>query len=251
MSDKTTQQLLIRRHLAMSLARLELLYPNAPLPATSQLRDIIHEARAFLDGPVHNDYYEAARVDPNDEYCPGCAARPGDGINQHCEHPLGCGFWRQVGDCEEYAKEPAAKDRPASEVIADELARYHRDDLAKAIGRKLALLLRSYQLGGFNAQATANKMTEVRDDIDRIINAEEKEYLTTLANKAAVEKGKKLVEKLRAIQNDDRRLTVERYLATNVLDCIENIPVDQLHASAESLLGSFKEHLDSFRKEVL
>jgi hypothetical protein len=36
------------------------------------------------------------------EECPGCHAQPGDGLTEGCNHPDGCGFWRQfVGDTAE------------------------------------------------------------------------------------------------------------------------------------------------------
>lgn len=34
-----------------------------------------------------------------DDACPGCGTRPGDGISDDCYHPEGCGYWR-----EQYAK---------------------------------------------------------------------------------------------------------------------------------------------------
>lgn len=29
------------------------------------------------------------------ECCPGCLAMPGDGLTPGCNHPDGCGYWRQ------------------------------------------------------------------------------------------------------------------------------------------------------------
>lgn len=41
-----------------------------------------------------NPYCEfAAPKDP--EACPGCERLPGDGISPNCNHPNGCGFWRE------------------------------------------------------------------------------------------------------------------------------------------------------------
>ncbi len=30
------------------------------------------------------------------EACPGCGKRPGEGLTEGCEDPLGCGFWRPL-----------------------------------------------------------------------------------------------------------------------------------------------------------
>lgn len=30
----------------------------------------------------------------DDEACPGCGVKPGDGVNPKCDDPLGCGYWR-------------------------------------------------------------------------------------------------------------------------------------------------------------
>ena len=30
------------------------------------------------------------------ERCPGCGCMPGDGINPDCDHPEGCGYWKEV-----------------------------------------------------------------------------------------------------------------------------------------------------------
>lgn len=30
------------------------------------------------------------------ERCPGCGCRPGDGVNEDCMHPDGCGHWYEV-----------------------------------------------------------------------------------------------------------------------------------------------------------
>jgi hypothetical protein len=30
------------------------------------------------------------------EGCPGCGNRPGAGVTDGCDHPLGCGFWRKI-----------------------------------------------------------------------------------------------------------------------------------------------------------
>ena len=35
-----------------------------------------------------NDWQES------DEACPGCRRRPGDGVNEKCNHPEGCGYWK-------------------------------------------------------------------------------------------------------------------------------------------------------------
>jgi len=34
---------------------------------------------------------------PGIEDCPGCGSQPGDGITKWCSHPVGCGYWREVG----------------------------------------------------------------------------------------------------------------------------------------------------------
>jgi len=31
-----------------------------------------------------------------DENCPGCGAAPGDDLNEDCNHPEGCGFYRDL-----------------------------------------------------------------------------------------------------------------------------------------------------------
>lgn len=39
--------------------------------------------------------------DPEDldsEACPGCGCLPGDGLTEGCNHPEGCGFFRQFAD---------------------------------------------------------------------------------------------------------------------------------------------------------
>jgi len=33
--------------------------------------------------------------DVDSEACPGCGAKPGDGINPKCDDPLGCGYWKE------------------------------------------------------------------------------------------------------------------------------------------------------------
>lgn len=33
---------------------------------------------------------------PSPEACPGCQKLPGDGLTEGCDHPEGCGFWRNA-----------------------------------------------------------------------------------------------------------------------------------------------------------
>jgi hypothetical protein len=46
-----------------------------------------------------SDNYETqdAQFDsPPADACPGCGKRPGEGLTPGCEHPAGCGYWRQA-----------------------------------------------------------------------------------------------------------------------------------------------------------
>jgi hypothetical protein len=41
---------------------------------------------------------------PPDDSCPGCGCAPGEGTTEGCNHPVGCGFNRQLGE-ESYHQE--------------------------------------------------------------------------------------------------------------------------------------------------
>lgn len=50
------------------------------------------------DDPMGCGYYKSLEdevPEHSDEACPGCGAEPGDGINPDCDDPLGCGHYRQ------------------------------------------------------------------------------------------------------------------------------------------------------------
>ena len=34
--------------------------------------------------------------DEQGEECPGCGCEPGEDLTPGCDHPLGCGFWRDL-----------------------------------------------------------------------------------------------------------------------------------------------------------
>jgi hypothetical protein len=41
-------------------------------------------------------YKEACRQLKDQEACPGCGCRPGDGLTAGCNDPLGCGYFREL-----------------------------------------------------------------------------------------------------------------------------------------------------------
>lgn len=49
-----------------------------------------------LDGEEEESEEESEpNPDPIPDSCPGCGKNPGDGLTDGCNHPDGCGFWRQ------------------------------------------------------------------------------------------------------------------------------------------------------------
>lgn len=62
------------------------------------LAEILAEDRESERDVFFSDLDERSRleayvyVDP--EQCPGCGAKPGDGVKRWCSHPLGCGHWK-------------------------------------------------------------------------------------------------------------------------------------------------------------
>lgn len=45
------------------------------------------------DRPADDDD-EFEVTDP--EACPGCGTKPGEGVTPDCDHPAGCGYWKEV-----------------------------------------------------------------------------------------------------------------------------------------------------------
>jgi len=43
----------------------------------------------------------------DNEVCPGCGCRPGDGLTASCNDPAGCGFWRAAGQADRTETTPA------------------------------------------------------------------------------------------------------------------------------------------------
>lgn len=38
---------------------------------------------------------DCAGIDAKPDACPGCGCEPGDGVTTACQHPEGCGYWKE------------------------------------------------------------------------------------------------------------------------------------------------------------
>lgn len=47
------------------------------------------------------DPKELEAEEADQEACPGCGCKPGEGITPGCHHPDGCGYWEAVLEEEE------------------------------------------------------------------------------------------------------------------------------------------------------
>lgn len=62
-------------------------------PAEHEHMGGIERGRGDMDEADDDDDMDTLGDD--DEACPGCGAKPGDGINPKCDDPMGCGFWKE------------------------------------------------------------------------------------------------------------------------------------------------------------
>jgi hypothetical protein len=56
----------------------------------------------------------------DDEACPGCGSKPGDGINPKCHDPMGCGYWREFKTSADAPKGRSMRDMLKSPLSADD-----------------------------------------------------------------------------------------------------------------------------------
>jgi len=74
----------------------------------------VSEALAELDSLDHLDLDGDERFEwsgKDEDACPGCGCKPGDGITDTCDHPDGCGYFKALADeeADQYCKlEPGA-----------------------------------------------------------------------------------------------------------------------------------------------
>lgn len=68
---------------------------DAALRAADAQTEAVHDAlEAQFQADAQAD--AAADLTQDPEACPGCFAKPGDGVTVGCSHPEGCGYWRSV-----------------------------------------------------------------------------------------------------------------------------------------------------------
>lgn len=87
------------------------------------------------------------RLVPPDEACPGCGCKPGEGITETCNHPQGCGFWKEQHK-KEVRRVPTNPDvYPITAKFEEETAKFDLNEMGKAIRDRMIEHIGEYEHG--------------------------------------------------------------------------------------------------------
>lgn len=76
------------------------------------------------------------------EACPGCGCRPGDGITEKCNHPAGCGYWK-----EEHRKMTNPDVYPITAAFEKEVRELKLKEIGRAIAQRMICHIGEYEHG--------------------------------------------------------------------------------------------------------